>query len=90
VRATKAAKDGAEIDGLRASQLHLVTSESESSLTPEERTRRDKLEAAVEELRRKKSEMEESAYYAELEKLLVELARIYAEPEAARSDSAAP
>jgi hypothetical protein len=77
VRAAKAAKGGAEIDGLRASQIHLVASAGESSLTPEQRTRRDELEAAVEELRRRKSGMDEAAYFTELEKLLVELARIY-------------
>jgi hypothetical protein len=79
VRATKAAKDGAEIDGLRASQLQLVSSAGESALSPELRARRDELEGAIEELRRKKSGMEEAAYFAELEKLLVELARIYSE-----------
>jgi hypothetical protein len=90
VRATKAAKDGAEIDGLRASQIHLVSSASESSLTPEQRARRDELEAAVEDLRHKKRGIDEAAYFAEMEKLLVELARIYAEEEPPRLDSAAP
>jgi hypothetical protein len=77
VRATKAAKDGAEIDGLRASQLHLVASASESSLTPQQRGRRDELEATLEELRRRKSDMAEAEYYKELESILVQLAAIY-------------
>jgi hypothetical protein len=79
VRATKAAKDGAEIDGLKAGQLHLVASAGEIALTPQQRARRDELEAALEALRLKKSEMDESQYFTELEKLHVELARIYAE-----------
>jgi hypothetical protein len=83
VRATKAAKEGAEIDGLRASQLSLMT--GASSLAPERQARRDALEVEIEELRRRKSQMDEAEYYAELERRLVDLARVYAEEEAASS-----
>jgi hypothetical protein len=81
VRAVKAAKDDAPIDGVRANQLHLIPSDREEHLTPEIRARRDELETQVEALRRRKSEFEESQYYAELEPLLVQLAKIYAEAE---------
>jgi hypothetical protein len=89
VRAVKAARDGGEIDGLRASQLHLAASAGESSLTPEQRARRDELEAAVEALRQRKSGMDESHYYAELESLLLELARIYADSDSMDDGEAA-
>jgi hypothetical protein len=82
VRATRAAKEGAEVDGLRASQLHLTPSAGEESLTPELREKRDALEASVETLRRRKDQMEEPKYYAELEPLLLQLAQIYAQAEA--------
>ncbi len=78
VRATKRAKEGAALDGGRAHQLHLVPSAGERELPTEARQRRDELEAAVEALRAKKVELGDDAYYAELEKLMVELAAIYA------------
>ena len=87
VRAVKAAKDGAAIDGVRANQLHLIPSDREELLSPEQRARRDELEAQVEALRRRKAEMEEPQYYAELEAILVELAGVYAA--AGQADEAA-
>jgi hypothetical protein len=83
VRATRAAKEGGEIDGLRASQLHLAPSTGEESLSPEQREKRDSLEASLEALRRRKEQMEEAKYYAELEPLLLQLAQIYAQAETA-------
>ena len=41
------------------------------------RKRRDALELEVKALLRKKSEMDADAYYAQLEKLLLEIAKIY-------------
>jgi hypothetical protein len=82
VRATRAAKDNAEIDGLRANQMHLQPSPAEEQLSPEQAAQRDALEADLEELRRRKSELTESDYYAELEGVLIQLARIYAESDA--------
>jgi hypothetical protein len=87
VRATRAAKEGAEIDGLRAGQLHLTPSAGEESLSPELREKRDALEASIEALRRRKGEMEEAKYYAELEPLLLQLAQIYAQAEAGEPKS---
>lgn len=77
VNATKRAKDGAALDGLRAHQFHLVRSPSEQQLAPEIRARRDKLEQRVAELRDAKSKMPEGAYYRELEKVLLEIAALY-------------
>ena len=78
VRATKQAKDGASLDGVRAGQLHLVRSAAEKELPPEVRARRDELELAVAKLRDGKAKLAADDYYARLEKLLLELAHIYA------------
>jgi hypothetical protein len=78
VRATKAAKDGAPLDGLRAHQFHLVRSSDDLKLQPEVRARRDALEVALSKLRDSKKQMTEDDYYARLEALLFELARLYA------------
>jgi len=77
VRAVRAARDGAELDGARARRMHLIRSTSERSLSPEIRQRRDELEEQLEELRATKSQREPDAYYRELEDILVEIARIY-------------
>ena len=77
IRATKAAKDGAPLDGLRAHQFHLVRSEAELKLPPEIRAKRDELEVAVAKLRDSKKSLPEEEYYQKLEVLLLELARLY-------------
>ena len=77
IRAVKKAADGAALDGLRAHQFHLVRSEQERRLSPETRARRDVLELGVARLRESKSQMAEDAYYVELEKMLLEVARLY-------------
>jgi hypothetical protein len=77
VRATKQAREGASLDGVRANQFQLVRSAAEQQLTPDLRARRDELERAVGRLREAKPRMIEEKYYEELEKLLVELATLY-------------
>ncbi len=93
-RATRRAKDGASLDGSRARQLHLIRSPSEQEMPPEVRARRDRLERAVVELRDGKSEKtNDDEYYAKLETLLVELARLYAgleEPATAAGTAPSP
>jgi hypothetical protein len=76
-RATKSAKDGAPLDGLRAHQWHLKLSDAEKALPAEFRAKRDALELEVEALRAKKASLGEADYYARLEKLLLQLARLY-------------
>lgn len=76
-RATKAARDGAPIDGPRAHQFHLVRSAEEQQLPPELRARRDALELQISKLRDNKAKMPEARYYDELEKILLQLADIY-------------
>jgi hypothetical protein len=77
VRATKQARDGAALDGPRAHQFHLVRSPAEQELSPEVRARRDRLELQISDLRARKAKLAEDKYYAELEKLLLELAAVY-------------
>ena len=76
VRATKKARDGASLDGVRANQIHLVLSKDELALPADVRARRDELELSVARLREAKSQMAEAEYYRQLEKLLLELARL--------------
>jgi len=78
LRATKRAKDGGSLDGLRASQLHLVPSTREEQLSAASRARRDAIERDLELHRQKKSSLEEADYYRQIEPLLIELARLYA------------
>jgi len=78
VRATKRAKDNAGLDGLLAGQFCLVPSETERSLPPSLRAQRDVLERSISQLREKKKGTDEDEYYRELERLLLELARLYA------------
>jgi len=77
VRATKRAKDGAALDGARAQQYTLVRSATEEHLSADVRARRDQIELQIAELRETKAKMKESAYFQELEKLLLELAALY-------------
>jgi len=77
VRATRKAKNGAAADGLRAHQLHLIPSDRERRMPAEARRRRDALERELDALRGQKSALPEDEYYARLEPLMVELARLY-------------
>jgi hypothetical protein len=82
VRATKKARDGASLDGMRANQLFLVRSAQEQALPGEVRARRDALELWVARLRESKSQMSEADYYSRLESILLELARLQEPPSA--------
>jgi hypothetical protein len=77
LRATKAARDGAPLDGPRARQWHLVRSAEEQAIPPELRAQRDELELSIEALRQKKSSLPAAAYYAQLEEMLLKLAKLY-------------
>lgn len=85
VRATKSAKNGALPDGFRAHQFHLVRSEAEQRLSAGARIRRDEVERSIADLRTRKTSMQEAEYYEALEKLLLELARLYQSEGTAKS-----
>lgn len=77
VRAVKKAQGDAEVDGLRAHQLHLVRSAIEVQMPPELRARRDALELQISNLREQKPQMDEAAYYGKLLPIMTELAQLY-------------
>jgi hypothetical protein len=77
IRAVKKAAQGNALDGLRAHQWHLVRSRTEAEMPAELRAKRDALELDIEKLRQEKQGLEENDYYAKLEKLLLELAKVY-------------
>jgi hypothetical protein len=77
IHATKRAKDGAELDGVRAHQHHLILSDREQRMSPERRQHRDQLERSAAELRSKKDHISEDEYYAQLESIMIKLARLY-------------
>jgi hypothetical protein len=83
VRATRRAKDGAALDGLRAHQLHLVPSDRERLIPAAVRQRRNQLELAVAALRDEKTKLGADEYYQRLEPLMIELARLYRDLQAA-------
>jgi hypothetical protein len=82
LRATKTAKDGATLDGLRTGQMVLVKSQREERLPADVRARRDELERELAALRQTKGKLPEVEYLAKIEPLLIELARLYEKSEA--------
>ena len=77
VRAVKKPTGKAEIDGFRAHQLHLIRSELEKRFTPGQRAERDRLEMALNRHRDRKTRLKEDLYYEQLEKIVIQIAKIY-------------
>jgi hypothetical protein len=77
IRAVKTAEEAAAPDGRRAHQWHLSPGAAERALTPERRARRDALEGELEALRGRKTGMPADTYDRALERILLELARVY-------------
>jgi hypothetical protein len=77
LRAIKAPKEKAAVDGTLAQQFHVVRSYAENRLTEEQRKKRDEIEHAVFRHREKKGKIPDDQYYRDLEKMLLELARLY-------------
>jgi hypothetical protein len=76
-RAVKTPEKGKSADGLRAHQMILARGPGEQALGPAARARRDELERELGALRAKKAGMKEDQYYSQLEKIMVETARLY-------------
>jgi hypothetical protein len=70
----------ASVDGLKAHQWMVSRISDQPLLSPEKLDRRDELEAAINDLRQRKSQLGEDDYYQQLETYLVELSRLYADP----------
>ncbi|QDU89292.1 hypothetical protein Pla175_26810 [Pirellulimonas nuda] len=93
LRATQRAKEGGQLDGVRAHQVHLVASDREARMPLELRKRRDGLELELEALREQKPSLKEEDYYRQLDALMLELARVYQSAnsaENAHSENAQP
>jgi hypothetical protein len=75
-RVAKKAKEGVP-DGRLAHRYILVPSKNAPRLTPERLAERDALEADIELLRDRKSELDEDEYYQQLEEIMVQLAKLY-------------
>lgn len=88
-RPTRPARNNAPLDGPKAHQWVLVQTAEELALTEEQRAARATLERQIDALRSQKSTMPEATYYARLDGLLVQLARIYAQPKPADPGAAA-
>ena len=79
-RAVRQAKEGTTLDGQLAHQLHLVPNAQEAEMPPDIRRRRDALERQIRDLRQSRDETTNpDDYYAKIEPLMVELARLYEE-----------
>jgi hypothetical protein len=77
---------GQKAEGLLARQWCLVLSPGDARLTEEARKQRDGLEQAVEALRAQKAALPPDDYYGRLEKLMLEIGRIYEAAGPAASD----
>jgi hypothetical protein len=84
VRAVQRAKESAALDGVRAHQIHLVPSDREARLPAEVRRRRDELEVQIAALREEREKLAEDEYYGRLERLMVQLAQLYAPADATK------
>ncbi len=85
-RAVSEAKSGASTDGALAGRFVLVRGGDEAAMPAELAQRRDAIEARIEELRSRKTLLDEEEYYSRLEAMLIELARCYDEAEAAATE----
>lgn len=70
-------KEGPKPDGDRARQIALVLNDDEAKLPESLRKRRDEIENEVRVLNEKRSTIPEADYYRDLERLMLELARLY-------------
>lgn len=76
LRVVKAPKAGAPVDGQLSRQFVLIRSQQEEDLPADIRAKRDELERQLAELREQKGRLPEDEYFADLERLLVQIARL--------------
>lgn len=78
LRVVKSPKAGAPVDGHLSRQFVLIRSPREEELPAEIRAQRDELERQLAELREQKGKLTEAEYFAQLEPLLVQIAKLSA------------
>jgi hypothetical protein len=77
IKPVQRAAEGADLDGYRAGQFHLLRSDTDMKIPPGLRAERDRLELEVMELRDAKETFSEEEYFSKLQALLTRIARIY-------------
>ena len=77
IKPVQRAAEGADLDGYRAGQFHLLRSDTDMKMPPDLRAERDRLELEVMELRDAKETFSEEEYFSKLQSLLIRIARIY-------------
>jgi len=77
IRPVISARDGAELDGYRAHQFHLIPSQFDRKIPPDLRQQRDQLELQIIRLRDAQTGPPNEAYLSQLETLLLQIAQIY-------------
>ncbi len=77
IRPVITARDGAELDGYRAHQFHLIPSEFDKKIPPDLRQKRDQLELQIIRLRDSQTGPPDQAYLSQLENLLLQISKIY-------------
>jgi len=77
IRPVITARDGAELDGYRAHQFHLIPSEFDQKIPPDLRQKRDQLELQIIRLRDSQTGPPDDTYLSQLENLLLQIANIY-------------
>lgn len=87
LRPAKAPEPGKLVDGSLASKIMLRSSMTGPKFSSEQLAAREKIELKIEELRSKKSTLDETLYYQQLEALVLQLAAIY---DAAESQAVSP
>jgi hypothetical protein len=79
VRLTTPPAEGKTGDGQLARQWCLLLNDDDAALTEDQRKQRDTLERQVEALRGKKTQMAEGEFYQQLDKLMLQIAKLYDE-----------
>jgi hypothetical protein len=79
-RAIKAAAEGLELDGALANQCFLVIPQLPPGWNDKRQAEAVDIESEINRLRAEKTRLSEEEYYEQLEKLLIEMARLVAEP----------
>ena len=77
IKPSKQARGSSSPDGYRANQFCLIPSEIERKLSPEQKAKRDNIEMEIIKLRDSKDQYSEDEYFARLETLSTEIAKIY-------------
>ena len=92
VRPVRTAQDDAPLDGRLAARTVLIPSDIDRDFTAEQLAQRAEIEQEIDRLRGRKADLDEEAYYNELEELIIRLARLYEDVDGASnpSEGAAP